>query len=232
MILAVVKSLFSRSKGTDEGVEKTPTSEDLQDQELMVRYAKGDQAAFAILVKRHQQGLYHYLLRSVRSQAVAEELLQEVFLRVVKAADTYEPTAKFTTWLYRIARNIAIDHSRKSGKAKVLSLQNQVGTDEGGETHQDLLVDENAQAGDINSDRKAFRDALQQALDTLPEEQREVFLLREVTGLKFREIADVLSIGVPTVKSRMRYALKALQGELSRYRDHSFDEDEEKEMVP
>lgn len=230
MILAFIKSFFSRG-----GKETTsPESlERLDDQALMARYVRGDERAFVLLVNRHQMGLYNFILRSCRRRDTAEELLQEVFLRVVKSADRYEPTAKFSTWVYRIARNLCIDEARKRGATSVYSLQKPVGEEDGeGETHQDRLVDERARSGAVDADRGEFMDQLQQALERLPEDQREVFLLREISGLKFREIAEMLEVGVPTVKSRMRYALKTLRGELAAYREHEFDAVEKLEMMP
>ena len=232
MILAFLKSFLPGSSRADDPQRSSPPLEELDDPALMKRYAAGEERAFAILVQRHQGGLYNFILRSCNHRDTADELLQEVFLRVVSAADRYEESAKFTTWIYRIARNICIDAARKNSRATLYSLQNQLGDDPDGQTHQDRLIDEDARSGSVDLDRHAFRDQLQNALETLSPEQREVFLLREITGLKFREIADVLDVGVPTVKSRMRYALETLRGELAAFRDHSFDEDEQAEMVP
>ena len=222
MLLSLFKSLF----GGDDADEPL---EELGDAELMQRYGGGDDRAFAVLFDRHRKGVYNFILRSCGRRAVADELVQEVFERVIKAAEGWEPNAKFTTWLYTIARNACIDAARRRSKADVHSLQNPVGGGEenpGERTHQDLLIDEDARSGEVDVDRSAFRDQLQQALEKLPEKQREVFVLREISGLKFREVAEVVDAKVPTVKSRLRYALKTLRGELAEFRDHSFDDDE------
>ena len=232
MLLAILKSFLPGSSRADDPPRSSLPLEELDDPALMKRYAAGEAQAFAILVQRHQQGLYNFILRSCNHRDTADELLQEVFLRVVSAADRYEETAKFTTWIYRIARNICIDAARKDSRATLHSLQNPLGDDPDAQTHQDLLIDEDARSGSVDLDRQAFRDQLQRALERLPAEQREVFLLREITGLKFREIAAVLDIGIPTVKSRMRYALETLRGELAAFREHSFDDDDQAEMVP
>lgn len=226
MLLAFFKSLFG-SETEDQPLDQ------LDDAELMGRYADGDDRAFEVLFDRHRQPVYNFILRSCGRAHLADELVQEVFESVIEAADSWEPNAKFTTWLYTIARNECIDAARRRSKAQVHSLQNPVGdNEEGGETHQDLLADEEARAGPVDVDRRAFRDRLQQALQQLPEKQREVFVLREISGLKFREVADVVDAKVATVKSRMRYALKTLRGELVEFRDHSFDDDEQVAMVP
>ncbi len=230
MLLAIFKSLFG-SDGPDP--DDQVRLDELEDSELMQRYADGDERAFALLFDRHRGPLYNFILRSCSRRDVAEELLQDVFLRVIKSAGRYEPSAKFTTWLYTIARNACIDAARSRSRADVYSLQNPVGKDDDeGETHQQRLADPEAQSGSVDAERKVFRDRLQQALEKLPEKQREVFVLREISGLKFREVAEVIGTKVPTVKSRMRYALKTLRGELADYRDHQFDDDEHLEMVP
>ena len=95
-----------------------------------------------------------------------------------------------------------------------------------------MLVDERAKVGHMNYERQVFREKLAAALSLLPEDQREVFLLKEVSGLKFREIANITDTPVPTVKSRMRYALEALRGHLNIYKEHRFDEEERKEIAP
>ena len=227
MLLAIFKSIFDDHEADDVSLDE------LEDHELMQRYAGGDQRAFALLFDRHRRGLYNFLLRSCGRRDRADELVQDVFLRVIKSADNYEPTAKFSTWLYTIGRNLCIDAARSRSRADIYSLQNSVGDgEESAETHQARLVDDEARSGGVDTDRKVFRDRLQKALQTLPDKQREVFVLREISGLKFREIAEVLDTKVPTVKSRMRYALKALRGELADFQDHAFDDDEHLEMVP
>lgn len=227
MLLSFFKSLFGRGGSAGESLGE------LDDAELMQRYADGDDRAFAVLFDRHRQGVYNFVLRSCGRRHLADELVQDVFESVISAADSYEPSAKFTTWLYTIARNACIDAARRRSKADVHSLQNPVGGDEEDErTHQDLLADREARSGSVDADRRAFRDQLQQALENLPEKQREVFVLREISGLKFREIADVVEAKVPTVKSRMRYAIKQLRGELADFRKHEFDDEEQLEMVP
>ncbi len=227
MLLAFFKSFFGSKS------DKSVALEELEDHELMQRYADGDERAFAMLFDRHRRPLYNFILRSCSRRDLADELLQDVFLRVIKSADTYEPSAKFTTWVYTIARNACIDAARKRSRADVYSLQNRVGSDdEEGETHQQRLVDDKAHSGSVDAERQVFRDRLQQALQKLPKKQREVFVLREISGLKFREIAEVVDAKVPTIKSRMRYALDHLRGELAEYKDHHFDDEEQLEMVP
>lgn len=225
MLLSLFKSFFSREPHQQVRLHE------LEDSELMIRYAQGDDRAFTLLFERHKRPLYTYILRSCGRPDIADELLQDVFLRVINSASNYKPSAKFTTWLYRIARNACIDAARKRSRAQVYSLQNSAAGDDSGDSFQDRLVDGDARSGDIDADRKAFRDRLQRALEKLPEEQREVFLLREISGLTFREVAQIMDAPLPTIKSRMRYALEALRRELAEFRDHSFDAEEQLEMI-
>lgn len=224
MLLALVKSMVKGKNGQKNDADLDPDS----DEALMLAYKDGDIEAFEKLVKRHERGLFNFVLRSVGRQEIAEELVQEVFVRIVKSASSYQQTAKFTTWAYTIARNICIDRARKTKNRTEYSLNATVGGEEGTQTHQDRLVEEGHSAS-VELEKKVFLQRLQEALQELPEEQREVFVMREVSGLKFREIADVLEVPVPTVKSRMRYALEALRGHLSAYRGTSFDDEDRAE---
>jgi RNA polymerase sigma-70 factor (ECF subfamily) len=228
MLFSLLKSAFGRKQ---KQADEQPL-EERDDEELMLLYAQGEVRAFEILLNRHEKPLYNYILRSVKRQDIAEELLQEVFLRVVRSAPKYKQSAKFTTWLYTIARNLCIDRARKKSKAPELSLNEKIGGDEEGASHLDMLVDANANVSHMSYERGVFMDRLKEALAQLPEEQREVFLLKEVSGMKFREIAEVVDAPVPTVKSRMRYALEALRAHLAQYEDVRFDEEERVEVVP
>lgn len=195
-------------------------------------YAEGVTEAFEVLLKRHERGIYNFILRSVYDRAKAEDLTQEVFYRVIKSAPNYKPTARFTTWLYTIARNICIDRSRRQSGRGEVSLDKPLGG-VGGDDERTIgstLSDGQARAGNVSMVRQDFQRRLQEALNALPHDQREVFLMREVNGLKFREIADVVGVPENTVKSRMRYALETLRGYLEEFRTYSFDEDEQREV--
>ncbi len=184
---------------------------------LMLRFRSGDVRAFEILLQRHRQSIYEFVLRSVGTYntAQAEDLTQETFLRVVKQAGNYEPRSKFTTWLFTLARNLCIDASRRRKHRKAQSLD---APDEEGHSLLDRTSD-----GGMPVDRQAvsteLRARLERAIDELPEDQREVFLMRESADLSFKEIAEVIGISENTVKSRMRYALEKLRASLDEYQD-------------
>ena len=175
----------------------------------MLLYQKGEERAFEILYWRHQHGIFNFICHFIGGGNQAEELLQDVFLKVVKSSKRYKPTAKFTTWLYQIARNGCIDHFRKMKHRKTTSLSQPVDSEE-------EMVVESTITNDNPSPEKSARiseiaEVLQKTISALPEEQREVFLMREDLDLSFAEIAELIGCPINTAKSRMRYALEHLR---------------------
>lgn len=191
---------------------------DDSDESLMLRYRDGDVRAFELLVTRHRKALFNFILRFVRDTAAAEDVTQETFLRLVKGADAYERQAKFTTWLYTIARNLCVDAARRGKHRKAASLDAPLGDEDGAATLLDLVPDTGAGV-DRQAQSRELAVRLRQAIEALPDEQREIFLLREVADLQFNEIANVIGCPENTVKSRMRYALEKLREALEEYRD-------------
>ena len=185
------------------------------DEELMLAFRDGDPAAFEELVSRHKRGLYNFLLRSVHERARAEEMLQEVFLRVIRAKDRYQRTARFTTWIYTIARNLCVDESRRQKFRRTLPLE---AKRRGASGDFGLsILDQTAakQVGtDVASEGRTIKNRVAAAIETLPEDQREVFMMRQFGGLSFKQIGEAVGAPENTVKSRMRYALEKLRGEL------------------
>ena len=167
----------------------------------MLAYGGGDAAAFETLYARHRGGLFRFVLRAVKERGAAEELFQEVWVRVIEARERYAPKARFTTWLYTIAHNLLVDHWRKKG----LSLA--------------VLDEEDVPSESANPARQAeAREALArlvQALEALPAAQREAFLLHEEGGLSVAEIAAVTGAGAEAAKSRLRYAMAKLKAAVS-----------------
>ena len=181
------------------------------DERLMRRFQAGDARAFETLVRRHRPTLWNFLLRHVGDRARAEDLLQDTLLRAVKASGEWAERAKVTTWLFTIARNLATDEVRRAVHRRTEPL-------DGARDDAPGPMDRTA-ADDPPPDAAAegalLRPRLEAALAALPEEQREVFLLREQGGLGFREIAEVTGVPENTVKSRMRYALEGLRKTLA-----------------
>ncbi len=168
------------------------------DEELMLAYRDGDAGAFDTLYARHKGALYRFVLRSVRERGLAEELYQEVWMRVIEARARYTVQARFTTWLYTIAHHRLADHWRKRG-LKLVELEDH---------------DAPAPRADEPQARAEGRQSLQRfaaALAALPEAQREAFLLHEESGMSVAEIAAATGVGEEAAKSRVRYALARLR---------------------
>ena len=185
------------------------------DEDLMLRYIEGDLHAFEALYQRHRKPVFNFILRYVKSHERAEELMQEVFVRLVQSAQNYTRQAKFTTWLYTIARNLCIDTYRKVRNRHMVSLQQTVGDSEDGIPLEQLL---DALISEGDSEERVYYHEVQRVVEEglakLPAEQREVLLLREVSHLPYKEIAEVVGTRENTVKSRMRYALEGLRRHL------------------
>jgi RNA polymerase sigma-70 factor, ECF subfamily len=192
--------------------------DDQPDEDLMVLYQKGEVRAFEILLVRHRKPLYNFILRYLGDKETAEDLLQEAFMRVIKGAEAYKRQAKFTTWLYTIARNLCVDQTRRRKHRKHASLDAPLGADEESGSLLDVIPSKEM-ASDRKSVNKQLHETMQKAIAGLSEEQREVFLMREFLDMPFKQIADVVGVPENTVKSRMRYALDKLRLELDEYKD-------------
>jgi RNA polymerase sigma-70 factor (ECF subfamily) len=191
---------------------------DKEDAELMRRFQKGDARAFEGLLARHRVPVYNFCLRMLGERTVAEDAMQEVFLRIVRAAKEWERQAKFTTWLYTIARNHCIDALRKASYRKTASLDQPLKGEDGedGVALGERVADDESISPDRGADSLRLRQTLARAIAALPEEQREVFVMREHAGMPFKEIAAVVGVPENTVKSRMRYALEHLREALAK----------------
>jgi RNA polymerase sigma-70 factor (ECF subfamily) len=191
------------------------------DEALMIRFQAGERSTFQVLVKRYQGPLYNFALRHLRSPSSAEEVVQDAFVRVVQNALEFKHEARFSTWVYTIVRNLCIDQIRKQALRRHPSLDESKRESEGdGPTLGEQTADSRA-----NVERTAvsmeIRERVMLAVEQLPDEQREVFLMREVSNLPFKEIAEIVGIPENTVKSRMRYALERLQVALSEYEEYA-----------
>ncbi len=173
------------------------------DEQLMLAYAGGDAAAFETLYGRHKGALFRYVARSVKARGEAEEIYQEIWMRVVEARSRYRPEAKFTTWLYTIAHHRLVDHWRARGLSLV-SLDDE-----------DAGAPEPVAAPDAEPHRAAeARETLERlatAIAALPPAQREVFLLRVEADLTVPEIAAATGSDEEAAKSRLRYAMNKLR---------------------
>jgi RNA polymerase sigma-70 factor (ECF subfamily) len=196
--------------------------DDATDEILMVRYQRGERKAFVELVRRHNRPIYNFVLRQLRVPSVAEDVTQDVFMRLVQNAAEFKHEARFLTWLYTIARNLCIDQLRKLSHRRHASLdQPQLEQSDApllGDTVADPNPQGSAERGALSAE---VRSSIVKAVDSLPDDQREVFLLREVANLPFREIAEITGVGENTVKSRMRYALDRLKEALCDFEEYA-----------
>ena len=187
-----------------------PAVADSSDEDLMLAYAAGDAAAFDTLYARHKGGTYRYLLRQCRDAGIAEQLFQDVWMNLIRVRASYQPSAKFTTWLYTLAHNRLIDHHRASDRVTLVS------TDD--ESHADIVAALPASCRNEPESRASNRELgarLKDAVAALPAAQRDAFLLQHEGGLTLEEIAALTGVGAETVKSRLRYATNKLRAELA-----------------
>jgi len=173
------------------------------DAQLMLRYAAGDARAFDELYERNRAGLWRFIRRLLRDATAADDVFQECWSRVIGSRERYRPTARFTTWLYRIAHNCCVDHWRRSGRRALHEA-----TDEDAIA---VAADPPASGPLATAIAGESRRRLNLALVQLPEEQRVAVLLYVEGGLSVAEIAEQTGAGAETAKSRLRYAVARLK---------------------
>ncbi|HKB37416.1 MAG TPA: RNA polymerase sigma factor [Gemmataceae bacterium] len=182
------------------------------DEDLLVRFCRGQTEAFGVLVRRYERELYGYLRRYLGDGNLAEDVFQNTFLQLYLKSGQYEPGRPVRPWLYTIATHQAIDALRRGARHQAVSLDVQRETSGDGEaqTLMDLL--ENREPGPLDiAHGQERRQRVRAAVDQLPAFLRQVLVMAYYQGLKYREIADILDIPVGTVKSRLHAALVKLQ---------------------
>lgn len=179
------------------------------DEELMLAFGRGDVDAFELLVRRWEMPLLNFIYRSIGDLERARELRQETFLRVIGARRRYRPTARFSTWLYRIAVNLCRSEHRKRRRRRESHLEEGRGGGRGGDRLGDVADRRPGPAA--QAAREEMASLVRDAIDRLPPEQREVVILRQYHGMAFDEIAAIVGCPVSTAKSRMYYAMEHLR---------------------
>ncbi len=187
--------------------------EPISDETLFAKFQNGDARAMTTLYDRHARALRAFA--SQRGAARPDDIVQDAFLRVVRNAAGFQGQAKFRTWLYTIARNLCVDASRRDRFRAGPSLDAPTGSEDNRTLGDRIANDSIGTDASRNLADREFQVAFDAAMAELPDEQREVFALRELSGLSFAEIAEATACNENTVKSRMRYALKQLREALS-----------------
>ena len=182
------------------------------DAAIMLRVAAGDEAGFNYLAQKYHRAIIHFLFRMVRNEAVAEELAQEVFLRVYRSRESYRAEAKFTTWLYRIATNLAVNHARDTKHERSAQTIYLDAPDEESGTTPDVADDE------PSVEQRLMRDERMAAIRThvmaLPERQRMAVLMHKYQGMDYRQIGEVLKLSESATKSLLFRAYQTLRDKL------------------
>jgi len=187
----------------------------MSDAEIMLRVREGDDSAFDLLVHKYHKPIIHFMFRMVHNQAVAEELAQEVFLRVYRSRETYEPSAKFTTWLYRIATNLAVNHARDTRHERP---EVQVSLDEPDEENGTTIE---LPDGTMNAEQMIVRRermlAIRKKVEALPEQQRLAVIMHKYQQMDYKQIAEVLKKSESATKSLLFRAYETLREQLKEF---------------
>lgn len=178
-------------------------SEAVSDEQLMLNYAAGEASAFERLYLKHKGPLYRYFVRQIGDKQLAEDLYQETWGRVIKAAEGYQPQAKFTTWLYRIAHNLLVDHVRA---VKPVDLFSDLQTQE-----QQPEFESGCDEPSLSFEQEQKASLLKECVSLLPQVQKEAFLLNCETGFPARVIAEIVGVSLEASKSRIRYAYQSVK---------------------
>ena len=188
------------------------------DAQTMLRFAAGDEGAFNYLVEKYHPQVINIIYRFLGRVAEAEDLAQEVFVNVYRSAARYRPSAKFSTWLYRIVANHCLNYRRDTWRYKVFSLDAE---DSSERTAAQNLLDENAPGPADRAERGELRDKVLAAVNALPANQRMAVILVSYRGLSQREIGEVLEVGEKAVKSLMARARENLRRSLAKFADET-----------
>ena len=174
----------------------------LNDQDLVQAYIKGDQSAIETLINRHRGKVFTYILLTIKNQQLAEDLFQETFIKVVQSlrGGKYKDNGRFLSWVIRIAHNLIIDHFRKEKQLNTMSDDKFNGNVFNSKRFSDATIEDNLIHDQIKNDVRSL-------IEELPDDQREVILLRHYGGLSFKEIAEQTNVSINTALGRMRYAL-------------------------
>jgi len=191
------------------------SAEGTSDADVMLRVKTGDDSAFEYLVQKYRRPMVSFMYRMTRNATVAEDLAQEVFLRVYRSRDNYEPSAKFTTWLYRIASNLAVNYARDTRHERA---ENAVSIDEPDEdTGLTVDVPDNSPSAEEAILRRERMAAIRERVQGLPERQRTAVIMHKYQQMDYRQIAEVLKLSESATKSLLFRAYETLRVQLKEF---------------
>jgi RNA polymerase sigma-70 factor (ECF subfamily) len=197
------------------GADAGASGEERSDAEIMLQVKAGDDSAFAYLVQKYRRPMVNFMYRMAHNAAGAEDLAQEVFLRVYRSRETYEASAKFTTWLYRIATNLAVNHARDTRHERA---ENQVSLDEPDEeSGRTLDLPDRSPSAEDNLVQRERLAAIRQRVQALPERQRIAVLMHKYQQMDYRQIAEVLKLSESATKSLLFRAYETLREQLKEF---------------
>jgi RNA polymerase sigma-70 factor (ECF subfamily) len=191
------------------------SAEGLTDAQIMLRVKGGDEAAFEYLVQKYRRPMLSFMYRMAHNSAVAEDLAQEVFLRVYRSREKYEASAKFSTWLYRIASNLAVNHARDTRHQRP---ENTVSLDEP-DQESGLTMDlpDNSLTAEEAIVRRERLAAIRQRVEALPERQKMALIMHKYQQMDYRQIAEVLKLSESAIKSLLFRAYETLRVQLKEF---------------
>jgi RNA polymerase sigma-70 factor (ECF subfamily) len=197
-------------------LSQSPAAPDgLTDADMMLRVKAGDDLAFDYLVQKYRRAMVNFMYRMAHNAAVAEDLAQEVFLRVYRSRGSYEASAKFTTWLYRIATNLAVNHARDTRRERP---ENMVSLDEPDEeTGTTMDVPDSSMNVEETLVRRERLQAIRNTVQQLPERQRMAVIMHKYQQMEYKQIAEVLKLSESATKSLLFRAYESLREQLKSY---------------
>lgn len=210
--MAMDRGLLAVSAGSAATEGFSVSVSGLTDAEMMLRVKEGDESAFEYLVQKYRRAMVSFMYRMAHSSTVAEELAQEVFLRIYRSRSGYEATAKFTTWMYRIATNLAVNHARDTRHERP---ENMVSLDvPDAETGQTLDIPGNSPTAEEDIIRQERLAAIRKHVEALPERQRLAVIMHKFQQMDYKQIADVLKLSESATKSLLFRAYQTLRVQL------------------
>jgi RNA polymerase sigma-70 factor (ECF subfamily) len=212
------RRLLSMAAGPPQAEAKTAgaqSGEGLSDARIMLRVKAGDDSAFDYLVQKYRRPMLNFMFRMAHNSAAAEDMAQEVFLRVYRSREKYEASAKFTTWLYRIASNLAVNHARDTRHERP---ENTVSLDEPDQdTGLTMDVADDSLTAEEAIVRRERLAAIRQRVQALPERQRMAVIMHKYQQMDYRQIGEILKLSESAIKSLLFRAYETLRGQLKEF---------------